>query len=181
MSKLITPEFRGSFVNLTKPHMMPGETDEDKARYQLTVVLSKDAPFWKQVEAQIKAAAKEKWGQIPKGLKKPVKDGDSARLEDYEEFNDSFTIQVSTKRKPDVCDAALNPIMSADELYSGAWYRASIRAYAWQHPTGGKGVSFALDNVMKVRDDDAFGGSGSAKSDFADFAEETGDAEGLLD
>jgi hypothetical protein len=177
--KLITPVFRGSFVHLLKPHLMRGETDEDKARYQITIVLpSKDA-FWKKVQAEIQAAGKEKFGKIPKKFKKPVKKGDES---EYEEFAGCYTLQASTKRKPDLCDAGLQPIMDPDEIYSGAYFRASIRAYAWDHPTGGKGVSFALDNVMKIKDGDPLSGAGTAAGDFADFAEESdGDGDDLLD
>ena len=177
--KMITPPFRGSFVALVKAVNIKGESDPDKAKFQLTVVLDKKDAFWKKVAAAIKATGEEKWGKVPAKMKKPVKDGDES---DYPEFAGCYTLQASSFRKPDAVDMALQPIMSADELYSGAWYRASIRPFAWDHPTGGKGVSFALDNVMKVKDDDPLSGSGTAAGDFADFAEEeAGEAEGLLD
>lgn len=176
--KMITPAFRGSFVALVKAVNIKGESDPDKAKFQMTVVLDKKDPFWKKVAATIKETAEEKFGKIPPKLKKPVKDGDES---DYPEFAGCYTLQASSQRKPDACDKALQPILSADELYSGAWYRASIRPFAWDHPTGGKGVSFALDNVMKVRDDEPLSGSGTAAGDFANFAEEeAGEAEDLL-
>lgn len=176
--KLITPVFRGSFVHLLKPQLPAGETDEEKARFQITIVLPKKDAFWKKVKAQIDAATKDKWSKKPPKLKTPVKNGDDT---EYEEFAGCYTLQASTKRKPDLCDKALEPILDADEIYSGAFFRASIRAYAWEHPTGGKGVSFALDNVMKVKDGEPLSGAGTAAGDFADFAEEDGDADDLLD
>ena len=176
-TKIITPEFRGSFVALSKPVNIKGESDPDKAKFQITVVLAKDDPFWKKIAKSIEDTAKAKFGKVPPKLKKPVKDGDES---DYPEFADCYTLQAQTQRRPDVCDKALQPIIDADELYSGAWYRVSIRPYAWDHPTGGKGVSFALDNVMKIRDDDPLSGAGTAASDFANFAEE-GEADALLD
>ena len=185
IKKLITrTPFRGSFVSLAEPSVPHGETDETKSRYQITIALPKDDPFWKDVAAQIKVAAKEKWaGKIPANLKRPVKDGDANVDDDgvikYEEHEGCYTLQTSSKRKPDVADAALNPIVEADALYSGAWYRAAVRAYAWTHPTGGKGVSFSLETVQKVKDDDPLGGGGGkADEDFADFKgeeEETGE------
>ena len=185
MSKLITPEFRGSFVNLTKPHNMPGETDEDKARYQITIVLPKKDKFWKTINEQIDATASEKWTKVPKALKRPIKDGDAEDDDGelkYPEFEGCYTLQVSTKRKPGVVDKALQPILNADELYSGAWYRASIKPYAWSHPTGGNGVSFSVDNVMKVKDDTPLGGAAEApEKEFAEFAEEKGASAELLD
>jgi hypothetical protein len=175
--KLMTRNpFRGSFASLATPSLPHGETDQSKLRYQITIALPKADPFWKEVGAEIKAVATEKWGKIPATLKRPVKDGDAIVDDDgelkYPEFEGCYTLQVSSKRKPDVADAQLNPVIEADALYSGAWYRVTCRAYAWSHPTGGKGVSFALETVQKVKDDEPLGGSGGkAEDDFADFAE----------
>lgn len=169
MSKLITPEFRGSFVHILEPHApkaAPGEAPQ-KPRYQITIPLAKDHKFWEQVQGLVTETATAKWGKIPPKLKSPIKDGDA---EGRDEFKGKLTIQATSNNKPDIVDKALNPIMDANEIYSGAWFRASIRAYAWEHPTGGKGVSIALDNVMKIRDDEAFSGRSSAGDDFADFA-----------
>jgi hypothetical protein len=184
--KLITrTPFRGSFVSLVEPSVPIGETDETKAKYQITIALPKDDPFWKDVGKEIKACAMEKWGKIPSGFKRPVRDGD-ANVDDegvikYEEHEGCYTLQVSSKRKPDVADASLNPIIEADELYSGAYYRAAVRAYAWTHPTGGKGVSFSLETVQKVKDGEPLGGGGGkAEDDFANFREE-GEESGELD
>jgi hypothetical protein len=176
-TKLITPEFRGSFVHLTKPHAIKTAPGQPPAtpRYQITIPLKKSDPFWKKVEALVAEVVSEKWGKVPPKLKTPIKDGDGP--DGRPEFAGCFTIQAASNNRPGVVDAQLNPIMSEDEIYSGAWYRASIRAYAWEHPTGGKGVSIALDNAMKVRDDEAFSGRSDAGSDFADFS--SGDS--LLD
>ena len=175
-TKLITPEFRGSFVHLVKPHAPKGQPDA-KPRFQITAPISKTDPFWKKVEALIQETAIGKWGKVPPKMKSPIKDGDA---EERPEFEGCFVIQASSNNKPDAVDKNLQPIMSEEELYSGAWYRASIRAYAWDHPTGGKGVSIALDNVMKVRDDEHFSGRTRAEDDFADFADASDNAS-LLD
>lgn len=174
MSKLITPEFRGSFVHILQPHALkvaPGEK-QPEARYQVTIPIAKGDAFWAKFDALVDETAKAKWGKIPAKLKTPKKDGDDEDSDGNAraEFAGRWSIQASSKNKPGIVDANLQPIMSADEIYSGAWYRASIRCYAWEHPTGGKGVSVALDNVMKVKDDEAFSGRTTAGSDFADFA-----------
>jgi hypothetical protein len=182
MSKLVTPEFRGSFVHILQPHAIKvaaGEKQPD-ARYQITIPIIKTDPFWKQFVRLVEDTAKGKWGKIPPKLKTPKKDGDETDNEGNvrPELAGRFSIQATSKNKPGIVDAALQPIMSADEIYSGAWYRCSIHLYAWDHPTGGKGVSVALDNVMKVRDDEAYSGRSTAAADFADFAKV---ADGLLD
>jgi len=168
MSKLITPEFRGSFVHILEPHApkaAPGEAQQ-KARYQITIPLAKDNKFWDEVQKLVVDTATAKWGKIPPKLKSPIKDGDA---EGRAEFEGKMTIQATSNNKPDIVGTNLKPIMEASEIYSGAWYRCSVRAYAWEHPTGGKGVSIALDNVMKVRDDEAFSGRSSAEDDFVVF------------
>lgn len=172
MSKLVTPPFRGSFVHLFEPSLPKGAEDESKAKYQITAALDADDPFVAKLEKLIEDTAKAKFGpKVVFGHKKgqlrsPIKD-DS----EYAEHEGKVTFQMSTRRRPEVVDSSMQPIISADEVYSGAWYRASFTAYAWDHPTGGKGVSLSLSNVLKVKDDEAFDGRTSADSDFADFAE----------
>jgi len=174
MSKLITPEFRGSFVHILEPHAIrvaPGEK-QPEARYQITIPIAKTDPFWKKFDSLVEETAKAKWGKVPPKMKSPKKDGDETDNEGNvrPEFAGRWSLQATSKNRPGIVDANLQPIMSADEIYSGAWYRASIRCYAWDHPTGGKGVSVALDNVMKTKDDEAYSGRTTAESDFADFA-----------
>lgn len=171
MTKLVTPEFRGSFVHILEPHAIKG-VENAKPRYQITIPLKKTDSFWKKVEALVESTAKEKWGKIPPKMKSPIKDGDE---EGRPEFAGCFSIQATSNNKPGIVDTSMQPIMNADEIYSGAWYRASIRAYAWEHPTGGKGVSIALDNVMKTKDDTAYSGRTDAAADFAEFASEDAD------
>ena len=174
-AKLISPEFRGSFVSLAQPRGIKGDP-ASIPKYQITIALPKDDPFWAKAESLVEATAKEKFGKIPAKLKSPIKDGDESG---YDNLEGMLIAGASNSRRPGIVDAQLQPIIDGDELYSGAWFRASIRAYAWSHVTGGKGVSFSLDNVMKIKDDEAFDGSASAETDFADFASASQDS--LLD
>jgi hypothetical protein len=171
MSKIVTPEFRGSFVHILEPHAIKG-VEGAKARYQITIPLPKKDAFWTKLNALIEDTAKAKWGKIPPKMKSPVKDGDE---EERPELIGCYSVQATSNNKPGIVDSSLSPIMEANEIYSGAYYRASIRAYAWEHPTGGKGVSIALDNIMKVKDGEAFSGRTDASADFADFAKEDAD------
>jgi len=184
MTKIVTPPFRGSFVHLTQPHAMkvaPGEK-QPEPRYQITIPIPKNDPFWKKFDKMVEDAAIAKWGKVPPKLKTPKKDGDDTDMDGNvrPEFAGRWSIQASSKNKPGLVDASLQPIMSEDEIYSGAWYRASVRCYAWDHPTGGRGVSVALDNCMKVKDDEAFSGKSSAADDFKEFASADADADDML-
>jgi len=97
----------------------------------------------------------------------PIRHGDETEYEDWE--NQKFC-QASSEDRPGIIDIDGEDIIDFSELYSGAWYRASIRTYAWHYPqTNKKGVSIALDNVMKIRDDEPFSGRSSAADDFAEY------------
>ena len=66
MTKLITPEFRGSFVTVMQPKAF---SPDQAAKYSIVVALPKDEKFFADLDAAIQAAAMEKWGEIPKKLK----------------------------------------------------------------------------------------------------------------
>lgn len=173
--KLTTPEFRGSYVNLIEPRAVSDDPGAEK-KYSMLIVLSKTDPeakaFVKKLEAAIQTASAEKHGKpIPKERLKhyPIKDGDNDEKED---FHGHWLISASNKFKPGAIDLNGQKLISTEDLYSGAWYRASISCWAWDNPKGGKGVSINLKNVLKVRDDDAFTGVAKAEDDFADFLSE---------
>lgn len=169
--KIVTPEFRGSFVYLNEPHSPP---DSDDEKYSITVVLDKDdkehMAFKKKIDKMAEAMRVERFGEQTSGKKykytPPVKDGDDDVVE---QFVNSYIIRAKTSTQPGVVDKFRKPITDPKELYSGAWYRAAIELYPWSHATGGKGISASLSNVMKVRDDTAFDGRTSAEDDFADI------------
>jgi hypothetical protein len=58
------------------------------------------------------------------------------------------------------------PPQSENEVYGGCYAKASVTAFAYEQK-GNKGVSFALNNVWKLRDGEPFGSYQSAESEFA--------------
>lgn len=169
-AKLITPEFRGSFVTVNEPRAFK---EGDTPKYSISIPLEKDHPFFKKLDDMVKAVAKEKWGEVPKKLAmKFLKDGD---LEDEKyDWGGMDIISASNKSKPGVLvreeDGTLVEPMSPEEIYSGAFYRASIRPYAYTYEKA-KGVAISLDNLLKVKDGEKFTSRTSATEDFADFVE----------
>jgi len=166
--KLVTPEFRGSFVNLMKPRAF---ADGQDAKYSMTISVPKTDKFWTDLKNNMDSACMTKWGEIPKKLKTFIKDGD----EEDEKYNwqgmNLFT--ASNKDKPGIVvksEQGLVEPMDESEIYSGAYYRASIRPYAYEYNKS-KGVAISLDNVMKVMDGDKFTSRTKATEDFADFVE----------
>ena len=103
--------------------------------------------------------AQDKWGdKIPKTLRSPF------RLNEELEapiigIGDDWTIMsfsANEDRRPGIVDAKLQDIIDDADVYSGAWYRCQVRAFAYD-TAGNKGVSFGLQNVQKLRDDDPLG------------------------
>ena len=178
MSNIITPEFRGSYVTLVKPRAISDEPDAE-LKYSINILLPKDSPetkaFIKKLEGAFAASMTEKLGKpIPFANCRhyPIHDGDKADDDgNVDEITKGcWVIYASNKRKPGAIDMKGNKLFSEDDLYSGAWYRASLSTWAWTNPKFGKGVSINLDNVLKVKDDEAFGGRAAPpEDDFKSF------------
>lgn len=176
--KLITPEFRAAFVGLFRA-TAPKDNPNGAKKYSIRAAFPPDADL-SAMKRAAGEAAQEKWGtNVPKTLRSPF------RLN--EELDNPIpgvgddwvvmTFSAAEDRRPGLVDANLNDIIDDSEVYSGAWFRAQVRAYGYDQ-AGNKGVSFGLENVQKTRDDDrlgrgkvpaskafeAFGGGGGGKS-----------------
>ena len=178
MSKFVTPIVNGAFLALSEPRIAPGG-EEDSAKYQITVVLDSDDKFWKKLQKQIKACAVAKWGKVPPKCVLPIKDGDDT---DYPEFGGCNTVSMASKRRPEIVDSSNQPIVGAADIGSGDLFRVSYSVYAWEFPPlNRKGVSVSLSNVRwEGEGDERWDGGSKAADDFADFAEESGEADDLL-
>ncbi len=167
---IISPVFRGSFVNLVTPR---AAAEGAKPKFSIAAPFSKDdedaEEFLAKIETRANELAQEKWGKVPPSFKRGsikagIRDGD---LSEVEQFVGCWTVGASSLYKPQVVDTDLEEIMDANEIYSGAWYRISVSVYIWDHSTGGKGYSVGLQNVQKMKDDEKFGGGVSAADDFS--------------
>ena len=157
MSKnLITPLVRGSYVNLITPRAF----GENEPKFSMLIPIPKGNPFLKELETEIKNKLKEKFGEVPKSYRSPLKDGDTMD----EQFKGHMVFTASNKTQPGLVDANLKPVIDASEIYSGAWYRTSVSVFAWTHQSI-KGVSISLQNVQKVKDDQPFGKAPTAPED----------------
>jgi hypothetical protein len=80
-------------------------------------------------------------------------------------------INMSSKQRPGVVKPAQNgvvPISDENDVYAGAGVIVSCGAYAYSQK-GNRGVSFGLNNVMKVADGERIGGRPPASADFAGY------------
>lgn len=169
--KLITPIGRASFPAVFKARAFEGQ----EPKYSCTLLLPKGDPTveeWiKKTKALCAEVAKEKWGSnMPAKLRSPFRDGDE---ETYDGYAGHWFIRASNdlKHRPAVVrklrSGAYEPLME-DEFYAGCYCVMSVVPFAYDK-SGNRGVSFSLQNILKIRDGEEFGG-GASKPD-VDFAD----------
>lgn len=179
----LTPEFRASYLTVFEARAAdPTKPNEKNFGVEMWFRVAeacddrlKDQPIVK-IDDLVKAAnaaAAEAWGadttKWPAGIKTPFKAG--AKLTGK---NGTLVggVVVRTNRKesfgrPVVVDQNVKDIIDQKQVYSGCYMRGKIHAYAWTHPTGGKGVSFTLDMLQLVRDGEPLGNAMKAEDAFA--------------
>lgn len=171
---VMTPEFRVSFPNVFRPQAPLQEGGTPK--YGLTMLFKKGEDLSK-LKAAAKAAAEEKWGadqaKWPKNLRQPFRDQGEKDFEGYEDG--AVFVSATSKQKPGLVDAQVQPILDEAEFYPGCYARATVRAFAYD-AAGNRGVAFGLQNIQKLRDGDPLGGRTKPENDFAPV--ETADAGG---
>lgn len=166
MAKVRVNNVRLSYANLLVPRSM---NEGDTPAYSVALIIPKDSSEGKKNmeslrEGQKSAAAEgqEKFGQnFAKKYRDLIKDGDehdSIDLDKNPEYGNAYVVNTRNTRKPVVVDQLKNELHSTEDVYSGMWANVVLETFPYSHPTGGKGVSFSLRAVQKVRDDESFGG-----------------------
>lgn len=178
---VVTGVVRLSFVHVFEPWSAKPEQEK---KYSVMLLIPKgEKDTLKKLRGAQQAAledgkSKTFGGSIPKAWKDTLRDGDEEKdTEEYPEFAGHWFMSVNSKNRPGVVDNALNTIMDSTELYSGCYARVDINAFPF-NTNGNKGVSFGLNNIMKVRDGEPLGGVRSKAEDV--FAEFAGDDEDLI-
>lgn len=170
-----TPKFRASFAHVFEPHKF--EDNDGPAKYSTAMLFPKSTDL-KIMKVAAIAAAAEKWGEDktkwPKNLRLPFRDGDEKT--DLQGYEGHIFVSASSNTKPGLVDQKREPILAEEDFYSGCYARAELRAFAYD-VSGNKGVSFALLNLQKLADGEAFSGKKKAEVAFNDDFEI--DTEGL--
>jgi hypothetical protein len=181
MSKFITPVFRTSFVQVFEPRKAPGA---DKAKYSVTALYTDDPEVFPgcatipDLKKAALEAAYEEFGntdatkkRIKEGkIKMPFLENDEGKYP--EEYVLVMRYNSDERFKPGVvdrikgADGKPRPITEPDEFYSGCYAIASVRPFAYD-TNGNKGVTFALNHAMKIRDGERLDGRVSAEMTFA--------------
>lgn len=175
-TKLNTPQFRVAFPAVFEAKY---NTLSKKNEFSVVALFPKGADL-----SKLKAAAQEaitktfgndkkKW---PKNLKSPFRDqGDRAKTNDEGEevlpqgyVKGAIYINLKSSQRPGVVDQNVEEMIDSSDFYGGCWAIASVNAFAYDKV--GKGVSFGLGNLQKVRDDKAFGNRTKPQEDFSAVA-----------
>ena len=168
-TKVVTGLVRFSYVHIFEPTAIDEGSDE---KYSLSVIIPKsDKATLKKIKEAIEAAKEQgrtkKWGgKSPAELKLPLRDGDEERPDD-EAYANSYFFNCSSKQKPGIVDKNTQPILDAEEVYSGCYGRVAVNFYPFD-TSGSKGVAAGLNNVQKIKDGDPLGGRSRAEDDFGD-------------
>lgn len=172
---IITPLFRGAYVNLFVPKGIKGDANA-KLKYSIAMLFPKETSF-DLLKTAITEAAKIKWGTKAEDVLRKQQNSDKRIFKDQGD-NDAagfiegcVFIQASNATKPGLVgrkaglDGSLIELTDEESVWSGDYFIASIRPFAWDHPVGGKGVSLSLQNVQLIKKGDRLGGGRSRPSD----------------
>lgn len=163
---LMTPKCRIVWPSLFTPSKMKGQSD-DNAKYQITLLIPKDADIVVLKTAAAVAAA-DMFPKVKNGLRSPFRNTDEkdSLAELAEDF--PFYITARSKDKPGLVGPNGKTVDDPEQVYSGRWAKASIQAFGYDN-SGNKGVSFGLQNVQLLDHDDPLavgGGRVSAEAEF---------------
>lgn len=164
-TKVITGKVRLSYAHLFEPYGMDGQ----EPKFSTAILIPKsDTETLKAIREAVELAKKNgasKWnGKVPANLKTPLRDGDEERPDD-EVYAGCYFLNASSKNRPGVVDQNVQPVMDANEVYSGCYARVSINFYAF-NASGNKGIAAGLGNVQKLEDGEPLGGFTRAEDDF---------------
>lgn len=139
-----------------------------KGKYGITLLFptAADLSVLKRAHAKMQA---ESFPNHKGKLYNPFRDqGEKGHIGGYVEG--ALFISARTEQRPTVQkfhNGKRVNVQDAEDLYPGCWVLASVHLFKFVSDEQ-KGVTFGLNNVLKVRDDEPFGG-GSSDPD-ADFA-----------
>jgi hypothetical protein len=170
--KLNTPKARLSFPNLFRAK---AAEEGQEPKYSCTLLFSPEAqatPEFAAMKAAAQAVVVAKFGnKIPPNLRNPFRAAEEKADKAGYEPGWVF-INISSKERPGVVHvtpAGMQRVLDEGDVYPGCFVIASVSPYAYDQK-GNRGVSFGLNNVLKVGDGDPLGGRSRPEDDFAGYA-----------
>lgn len=148
-----------------------------KDKYSVCVMLPKDHPQLKDVEAAIEKAKqdgieKNKFTAAQtkaSSFKSCIRDGDEeyATGERPAHYVGHKFFNANNKDQPGIVGPDMNPLMDKNQLFSGCYCHVDVNFYPYTHPEGGKGIGAGFNNIMLVREGERLDGRQSAEQAFA--------------
>jgi hypothetical protein len=167
---------RLAFPKLWEPDTVAGE---GKPRFSASLIIGADHPQMDEINAAIKAVAREKWKDKADATLKALEKTDKLALHDgdtksqYDGFTGNFYVAAASQENapPTVVDQARNPLgAKSGKPYAGCYVNASLEFWA-QDNQYGKRVNCTLRGVQFAADGDAFSAGRPADADeFDDVA-----------
>ncbi len=148
-------------VRLSYPKLFVPEAIEagKESKYSANFLLNKKehATLIAHIEKQIERVALTKFGKKVSLKRRPLRDGNDRQ--DTEGYGDEVMfVTANDVRRPVVVNSDMTPLTKDDSRpYAGCIVNGRIRLFAYDHPTGGKGVSASLRGVQFVKDGESFG------------------------
>ena len=163
-TRFVTGVVRASYANIMRPkrNEMNG-----KEEYSVVCLVPKtDTATVEGLKLAAKTAIVAKWpAGAPKGLRNPLRDGDTETKADGSplgaEYSGCYFFNAKTdasRNKPSVIDKAGREMIDPDAVVSGDYIRVSVNAYAYD-AAGNRGVSFGLNNVLLDKKGEPLGAS----------------------
>lgn len=190
-TEIQTPEFRLSY-----PHIWEKHYNELAKREQYDIVMlfpKKDKTELTPIYDLMKKVAAFHWGPNMKGLKNPIKDGDTATnqageliKEKNQAYEGMMVVSAWATKMPGVVSIKRDkegrniPIVDHDEVFGGCYCDAIVTCMAYDM-AGNKGLRFRLEHVRKRRDGEPFGNRTKAEDAFAPVAGAESAAEDVQD
>lgn len=154
-----------NWPNLFEPRPKDPDNPSSDKEYSVEAIFPKEADFTEMKQAALDALVKlfgadqTKW---PAGIKSPFRNqGEKSKNgtlpPGYAEGNIFMKFKTSAKTRPGVVDAQVKAIIDPAKVYAGAWAYADVNASAYgDKPAhkGNKGVSFYLNHIQVVKDDE---------------------------
>lgn len=150
-------------ARLSFPHLFTARAAQEgqEPKFSANIIMDNDkhGALLDQIEKTIKRVSLDFFKKDVKLRHQCLHDGNEEQVADKDGYGDGTSyIVASRKTRPSVVDAQYNPITEADNIiYAGCYVNASVRLYAYEHPTGGKGVSADLRAIQFVKDGESFG------------------------
>lgn len=176
-TKIVTPVFRVSYPHIWKPQKSEdGESDV----YSVVMIFDGDADLT-PMKKLAKAICTQKFGAEFRPKKKVFKtdfpDIDVKKNPEYEgktvvsarSYNRKVQVVRRNPSIPKGQPGWLEPIKDESQFYAGCFAMASITCYDYSNQKGGKGVSFGLSNIIKVRDGDPLVNMSNPEDDFEEI------------